>query len=75
VRRLINQVRQIIETVNDQLTEKLQIEANHARSFWGLCARLYTKLTAHTLCLYLNRLIRNHWELPINALAFPNARA
>ncbi|MBK9944221.1 MAG: IS982 family transposase [Kouleothrix sp.] len=38
VRRLINQVRQIIETVNDQLTEQFQIETNHAQSFWG-CVR------------------------------------
>ena len=51
VRRLINQVRQIIETVNDQLTEQFGIESHHATSFWGLCARLYTKLTAHTLCV------------------------
>jgi hypothetical protein len=46
-RRLLNRVRQIIETVNGQLTEQFKIETNHAHSFWGLCARLYTKLTAH----------------------------
>jgi hypothetical protein len=35
-----------------------------------LCARLYTKLTAHTLCVYLNRLTAaaeplhiKHWVL------------
>jgi hypothetical protein len=71
VRRLINQVRQIIETVNGQLTEQFQIETNHAHSFWGLCARLYTKLTAHTLCIYLNRLLGNPEWLRIKALAFP----
>ena len=75
VRRLINQVRQVIETVNGQLTEQFGIETNHAHSFWGLCARLYTKLTAHTLCLYLNRLLGNPEWLQIKALAFPNARA
>jgi Transposase DDE domain len=75
VRRLINQVRQIIETVNGQLTEQFGIETNHATSFWGLCARLYTKLTAHTLCLYLNRLLGNPEWLQIKALAFPSARA
>lgn len=74
VRRLINQVRQIIETVNGQLTEQFQIETNHAHSFWGLCARLYTKLAAHTLCLYLNRLLGNPDWLRIKALAFPNAQ-
>jgi hypothetical protein len=71
VRRLINQVRQIIETVNGQLTEQFGIESNHAHSFWGLCARLYTKLTAHTLCIYLNRLLGNPEWLRIKALAFP----
>ena len=71
VRRLINQVRQIIETVNGQLTEQFQIELNHAHSFWGLCARLYTKLTAHTLCIYLNRRLGNPDWLRIKALAFP----
>jgi DDE family transposase len=72
VRRLINQVRQIIETVNGQLTEQFQIETNHAHSFWGLCARVYTKLTAHTLCIYLNRLLGNPDWLRIKALAFPS---
>ena len=71
VRRLINQVRQMIETVNGQLTEQFQIESNHAHSFWGLCARLYTKLTAHTLCIYLNRLLGNPDWLRIKQLAFP----
>lgn len=71
VRRLFNQVRQIIETVNGQLTEQFQIETNHAHSFWGLCTRLYTKLAAHTLCIYLNRLLGNPDWLRIKQLAFP----
>jgi transposase len=75
VRRLLNQVRQIIETVTGQLTEQFQIETNHAHSFWGLCARLYTKLTAHTLCIYLNRLLGKADWLQIKALAFPNTPA
>lgn len=66
-----NAVRQIIETVNDQLTEQFHIEINHAHSFRGLCARLYTKLAAHTLCVYLNRLLGNANFLRIKALAFP----
>jgi hypothetical protein len=71
VARSINAARQIIETVNGQLTEQLHVETNHAHTFWGLCARLLTKLTAHTLCIYLNRLLGNpHW-LRIKALAFP----
>ncbi|NJO55018.1 MAG: IS982 family transposase [Rhodospirillales bacterium] len=60
--RLMTRFRQIVETVNGQLNEQFAIERNYAQSFWGLCARLYTKLTAHTLCLYLNRMRDNpHW--------------
>ena len=70
-RRVLNQARQIIETVNGQLDEQFHIETNHAHSFWGLCARLYTKLAAHTLCLYLNRLLGNSDFLQIKHLAFP----
>jgi hypothetical protein len=66
-----NALRQIIETVNSQLAEQFHIEINHAHTFWGLCARLYTKLTAHTLCIYLNRLLDNTHVLHIKALAFP----
>lgn len=72
VRRLINAVRQIIETVNGQLDEQFHIETNHAHTFWGLCARLYTKLTAHTLCIYINRLLGKPDFLQIKSLAFPN---
>lgn len=71
VARLLNARRQIIETVHGQLTEQLHIETNHAHTFWGLCARLYTKLTAHTLSIYLNRLLGNTECLQIKHLAFP----
>ncbi len=68
----INKVRQIIETVNNQLSEQFEVQRNRAHSFWGLCARLYTKLTAHTICIYINRLLGNPNSLQIKALAFPN---
>ena len=64
--------RQIVETVNGQLAELFHIEENHAHSFEGLCARLYSKLTAHTLGVYLNRLLGNPDCLHLKALAFPN---
>lgn len=70
-RRLLNRWRQIVETVNDQLTEQFALGRHHAHTFWGLCARLYTKLAAHTLCLYLNRLLGAPDCLQIKALAFP----
>jgi len=72
VRRTFNGARQIIETVTSQLAEQFHIEVNHAQSFGGLCARLYTKLTAHTLCLCLNRALGHSDILPIKALAFPH---
>ena len=71
VRKTFNAVRQIIETVNGQLTEQFHIEHNHAHTFWGLCARLYTKLTAHTLCIFINRWLGQPDFLHIKRLAFP----
>jgi hypothetical protein len=71
VRRTINTVRQIIETVNNQLSNQFNIETNHAHTFWGLCTRLYTKLAAHTLCIFINRMLGNPNFLQIKALAFP----
>jgi IS5 family transposase len=64
--------RQIVETVNSQLSEQLHLETNHAKTFWGLSARLYSKLTAHTLCIYLNRLLGRPESLQIKAIAFAN---
>ncbi len=68
---LLNRWRQIVETVNDQLTEQFALGHHHAHTFLGLCARLYTKLTAHTLRIYLNRLLGTPDWLQIKALAFP----
>ena len=72
VTRLFNSARQIIETVNGQLSEQFNIETNHAHTFWGLCTRLYSKLTAHTLCVYINRLLGKPDYMQIKSLAFPN---
>ena len=71
MRQRHNHVRQMVETVNSQLDQQFAIETNHAHSFWGLTARLLTKLTAHTLCLWLNRLLGNSDFLCIKRLAFP----
>jgi len=64
--------RQIVETVNGQLATLVHMEENHAHSFDGLTARLYSKLTAHTLDVYLNRLLGDHDCLQLKALVFPN---
>jgi hypothetical protein len=71
ITRLRHRWRQVVETVNDQLTEQFAIGQHHAHTFQGLCARLYTKLTAHTLCVYLNRLLGVPACLQIKGLAFP----
>jgi hypothetical protein len=71
VQRLYNSIRQMIETVNAQLSNQFNIETNYAHTFWGLCTRLYTKLAAHTLCIYINRLLGKPAFLQIKALAFP----
>lgn len=64
--------REICETVHSQLVEQFHIQRNHARSFAGLCTRLVAKLTAHTFCIYLNRLFGIADFLPMKSLAFPN---
>jgi hypothetical protein len=48
----------------------MEIGTNHAHSFWGLGAWLYTQLTAHTLCIYINRLLGKPDFLEIKSLAF-----
>jgi len=70
-KHLHNAIRQLIETVNGQLSGQFAIEKNYAHTFWGLCTRLYSKLTAHTLCIYINRLLAKSDFLQIKALAFP----
>jgi hypothetical protein len=72
VRRRLNGARQVVETVNGQLAEQFHIETNHAQHFWGLRARLLTKLAAHTLCVYLNRRLGHPAPLQIKHLAFPS---
>ncbi|MCJ7624602.1 MAG: IS982 family transposase [Anaerolineaceae bacterium] len=70
-KHLHNSIRQLIETVNAQLSCQFGIEKNYAHTFWGLCTRLYSKLTAHTLCIYINRLLGKPNFLQIKALVFP----
>lgn len=72
LRRQINRVRQIIETVNSQLVEQLHIQRNHAHTFWGFCTRLYTKLAAHTLSIAINRWLGNPDWLQIAQLIHPS---
>jgi hypothetical protein len=69
--QLFNAFRLRVESVNAQLANQFHIEVNPAHTFWGLCARLYTKLAADTLCIYLKRLLGRPQFLQIKSLAFP----
>lgn len=60
----------MVETVTSQLVQEFHLQSNHAHSFWGLTARLLTKLSAHTRWLWLNRLLGNVDFLCINHVAF-----
>ncbi|MFZ3070549.1 MAG: transposase [Anaerolineaceae bacterium] len=55
-KHLHNAIRQLIETVNGQLSAQFAIEKNFA----------------HTLCIYINRLLGKADFLQIKSLAFPN---
>lgn len=68
---LWNGLRQVIETVNAQLTAQFGIGTHGAHTFGGLGARLETKLTAHTLGIALNWQLGKAACLQIKALAFP----
>jgi len=68
---LWNGLRQVIETVNAQLTAQFGIGTHGAHTFAGLGARLETKLTAHTLGIALNWQSGKAAWLQIKALAFP----
>ena len=63
---------QAFNLIRGQLSDQFAIEKNYAHTFWGLCTRLISKLTAHTLCMSINRLLGKPDFLQIKALAFPN---
>lgn len=71
-RRLHRRVRQIIETVNSHLSQQFKLAQHHAHTFWDLCTRLLSKLTAHTVSIYINRLLGREWPLQIKSLALTN---
>ena len=72
VRRLFNPLLQVIETVYSQLDDQINIESNYVHTSRDLCLRFYSKLTAHTLCIYFNRHWGVHGYLQAKKQAFPN---
>lgn len=47
-------IRQLIETVNDQLVERFKVQNLRVRKGWTLVAKWYRKILAHTVCVFLN---------------------
>jgi hypothetical protein len=63
--------RRLIETVNSQLSEHLNIANVLARLPLGLLARLETKILAHNICCFINKVLRKSVDnLKIKQLVF-----
>lgn len=63
MRQLVFRFRRRIETVFSQLREQLHSQQVRAKSFSGLCTRLVNKILAHNLCMVLQLLFGNMFEL------------
>ena len=63
MRQLVFRFRRRIETVFSQLREQLHTQRVLAKSFSGLCTRLVNKILAHNLCMVLQLLFGNSFEL------------
>lgn len=57
LRQQIFKKRRLIETVNSQLSEQLNIAKVLAKSRLGLLARLETKILAHNICCFINKVL------------------
>ncbi|MFN3762268.1 MAG: IS982 family transposase, partial [Anaerolineae bacterium] len=47
-------IRQKVETVISQLTERFKIQSMRVRKGWTLLAKWFRKILAHTICVWLN---------------------
>lgn len=55
----MNKQRRLIETVIGQLSERFKIEKIRARDIWHLTVRIYRKILAHTVAIFINKMIGN----------------
>lgn len=55
-RRWLNGLRQVIETVNGCLDDRLGLKFPRARTYWGLLTRLAAKVAAHNVAVHVNYL-------------------
>lgn len=65
MKSLLHSRRQVVETVNEHLTDELSLHPLKARSIQGLLARIAAKLLALNLGIWLNKLFKR----PLFALA------
>ena len=63
VSQLIFKLRRRVETVFFQLSEQLNSERVLAKSFQGLCVRLVSKILGYNLCLVINSIFHETYEL------------
>ena len=63
MRQLIFRLRRRVETVFSQLSGQLNAERVLARSFQGVCTRLANKILAYNLCMTLNNIFGEDYEL------------
>ena len=66
--RLLTKTRRLIETIISQLVERFHLAKARARDLWHFTSRLYRKLLAHTVALWLNRC--SHHPLSFEQLIF-----
>ena len=55
----MNKQRRLIETVIGQLSERFKIEKIRARDIWHLTVRIYRKILAHTVAIFINKMTGN----------------
>lgn len=61
----------LIETVNSILKDQFNLERHYCKTFWGLCTKLISKITAFTLGQFIN--VQNGLPpLQLKALTFAN---
>jgi len=70
LRQTIFRLRRRIETSASQLACQLNIERVLAKSYWGLQARIKTKLLAYKLCYYINKLMGREVYSRLKELVF-----
>lgn len=59
MRKLFVGTRRLVETVIGQLTDRFRIEKVRARKLWYFTNRIVRKILAHTVCVFINKMIGN----------------